>query len=201
MRFCEPFFAGPTHQRTQSLHFPSSFIITRPLPAARALKHQAPCLIHEHSTGSDRVDALGLRAVGVIICMITRDFSVISIDVTGVSLSLSLSLSLPLTKVTHAQYRKRFRASYNTTSNKRPKWEYVQIQKRTKVLKIHSQKAKKDYPSAESLKEGADSTTLRKSKKRQVGFSLRMILAKALAQHNISSIAWRRGLRIPPLSV
>ena len=29
------------------------------------------------------------RAVEVIICMITRDFSVISIDVTGVSLSLS----------------------------------------------------------------------------------------------------------------
>ena len=49
--------------------------------------------------------------------MITRDFSVISIDVTGVSLSrhrrLSLSLSLLLTKVTHAQYRKRFRVSYN----------------------------------------------------------------------------------------
>ena len=84
--------------------------ITRPLPAARALKHQAPCLVilihvHEHSTGLERVDALGLRAVEVIICMITRDFSVISIDVTGVSLSLSLSLSLPLTKVTHAQYR------------------------------------------------------------------------------------------------
>ena len=67
--------------------------ITRPLPAARALKHQAPCPIHvhEHSTGSERVDALGLRAVEVIICMITRDFSVISNDVTGVSLSLSLS--------------------------------------------------------------------------------------------------------------
>ena len=40
------------------------------------------------------MDALGLRAVEVIICMITRDFSVISIDVAGVSLSLSLSLSL-----------------------------------------------------------------------------------------------------------
>ena len=67
--------------------------ITRPLPAAPALKHQAPCLMHEHSTGSERVDALGLPAVEVIICMITRDFSVISNDVTGVSLSLSLSLS------------------------------------------------------------------------------------------------------------
>ena len=33
-------------------------------------------------------------------------------DVTGVSLSLSLLL----TKVTHAQYRKRFRASYNIGS-------------------------------------------------------------------------------------
>ena len=49
--------------------------------------------MHEHSTGSERVDALGRRAVEVIICMITRDFSVISNDVTGVSLSLSLSLS------------------------------------------------------------------------------------------------------------
>ena len=78
--------------------------ITRPLPAARALKHQAPCLIHVHdeeSTGSERVDALGLRAVEVIICMITRDFSVISIDVTGVSLSLSLSLSLSQKSLTH----------------------------------------------------------------------------------------------------
>ena len=84
--------------------------ITRPLPAARALKHQAPCLMHEHSTGSERVDALGRRAVEVIICMITRDFSVISNDVTGVS------LSLPLTKVTHTQYRKRFRASYNNAA-------------------------------------------------------------------------------------
>ena len=66
----------------------------------------------ERSTGSEseRVDALGLRAVEVIICMITRDFSVISMTSQA---SLSLSLSLPLTKVTDAQYRKRFRASYN----------------------------------------------------------------------------------------
>ena len=35
-------------------------------------------------------------------------------DVTGVS----LSLSLPLTKVTDAQYRKRFRASYNYVFSK-----------------------------------------------------------------------------------
>ena len=41
--------------------------------------------------------------------MITRDLSVISIDVTVVSLSLFLLL----TKVTHAQYRKRFRSYYN----------------------------------------------------------------------------------------
>ena len=34
-------------------------------------------------------------------------------DVTGVSLSLSLLL----TKVTHAHYRKRFRASYNVTKS------------------------------------------------------------------------------------
>ena len=48
--------------------------------------------------------------------MITRDFSVISMT-SQASLSLSLSLSLLLTKVTHAQYRKRFRASYNETRN------------------------------------------------------------------------------------
>ena len=40
------------------------------------------------SSESERADALGLRDVEVIICMITCDFSVISIDVTGVSLSL-----------------------------------------------------------------------------------------------------------------
>ena len=60
------------------------------------------------SIDSERVDALGLRAVEVIICMITRDISVISMTSQA-----SLSLSLPLTKVTDAQYRKRFRASYN----------------------------------------------------------------------------------------
>ena len=41
---------------------------------------------------SERVDALGLRVVEVIICMITRDFSVISMT-SQASLSLSLSPS------------------------------------------------------------------------------------------------------------
>ena len=100
-------------QQTQSFHFPT--VIHQSLDSA-AFSAQAPrsLSLHalEHSTGSaERFDALG--AVEVIICMITRDFSMISIDATGVSLSLSLSLSLLLTKVTHAQYRKRFRASYN----------------------------------------------------------------------------------------
>ena len=52
--------------------------------------------------------------------MITRDFSVISMTSQA-----SLSLSLLLTKVTHAQYRKRFRASYNyarKTSDKHVQW-------------------------------------------------------------------------------
>ena len=95
---------------------PSSFINHSTLLLDRALKRQAPCLYclymnFEHSqTGSERVDAWGQRAVEVIICMLTRDFSVISMTSQA---SLSLSLSLPLTKVTHAQYRKRFRASYN----------------------------------------------------------------------------------------
>ena len=99
---------------------PSSFINHSTVLLNRALKRQAPCLYKsctskfERSTGPEleRVDALGLRAVDVIICMITRDFSVISMT-SQASLSLSLSLSLPLTKVTDAQYRKRFRASYN----------------------------------------------------------------------------------------
>ena len=51
-----------------------------------------------------------------IICMITRDFSVISMT-SQASLSLSLLLLL-LTKVTDAQYRKRFRASYNKSRKK-----------------------------------------------------------------------------------
>ena len=62
-----------------------------------------------------------VRAVEVIICMITGDFSVVLIYVTGVSLSLSLSLlHTKVTQaqyrkrgITQAQYRKRFRASYN----------------------------------------------------------------------------------------
>ena len=86
---------GQADQRTQSFHLP--IVGHQSLdPAARALKLQAPCLLHalEHSPGSDSecVDALGLRAVEVSICMITRDFSVITTDVTGVSLSLPLSL-------------------------------------------------------------------------------------------------------------
>ena len=103
-----------TRERKGS-HFPSSLTnhSTIAMPAARALEHQAPCLIHEQSTGSERVD-------GVIICMITRDFSVISIDVTGVS------LSLPLTKVTHAQYRKRGSASY--------KQEYIRTRVGNSIL-------------------------------------------------------------------
>ena len=99
---------------------PSSFINHSTLLLNRALKRQAPCLymhcevraldrLRLSDSESERGDALGLRAVEVIICMITRDFSVISMTSQA-----SLSLSLPLTKVPDAQYRKRFRASYNT---------------------------------------------------------------------------------------
>ena len=81
------------HQRTQSLHFPSSFINHSTIACCSSAQTPSSLsnTVHENSTGSERVDALGLRAVEVIICMITRDFSVISIDVTGVSLSLSPS--------------------------------------------------------------------------------------------------------------
>ena len=103
-------------QRTQSFHFP--IVVHQSLDPAAQSSAQAPSSLSlqctskfERSTGSEseRVDALGQRAVEVIICMITRDFSVISMT-SQASLSLSLS---PLTKVTDAQYRKRFRASYN----------------------------------------------------------------------------------------
>ena len=50
----------------------------------------------ERSTGSERVNALGPRAVEVIICMITRDFSVISMTAQA-----SLSLYLSQKSLTH----------------------------------------------------------------------------------------------------
>ena len=83
----------------------------------RALKCQAPRLyLHFEvraldATGSERVDALGLRAVEVWSLAISAWY-----QWRHRRLSLSLSLSLPLTKVTDAQYRKRFRASYNIGS-------------------------------------------------------------------------------------
>ena len=80
------------HQRTAgspanaklTFRYPSSLINHSTLLLERS---SAKLLVFYSSTRSR-------RAVEVIICMITRDFSVISIDVTGVSLSLSLSLSL-----------------------------------------------------------------------------------------------------------
>ena len=73
------------HQRTAgspanaklTFRYPSSLISTQLLE-----RWSAKLLVFYASTRSRRV-------VEVIICMITRDFSVISIDVTGVSLSLS----------------------------------------------------------------------------------------------------------------
>ena len=123
---------------------PSSFINHSTLLLNRALKRQAPCLyMHIEVRALDRlrvrtsVDALGLRAVEVIICMITRDFSVISMT-SQASLSLSLSLSLPLTKVTDAQYRKRFRASYSTSSTLFLKrWTASLSYQLSRVLKLH----------------------------------------------------------------
>ena len=91
-------------QRTQSFHFP--IVIHQSLDAAAQSSAQAPsslslqvmhcevrALDRLRLSESERVDELGLRAVEVIICMITRDFSVISMT-SQASLSLSLSLSL-----------------------------------------------------------------------------------------------------------
>ena len=63
------------HQRMQSL----------PSATHRHSSITRPCCSSAQLYASTR----SRRAVEVIICMITRDFSVISIDVTGVSLSLS----------------------------------------------------------------------------------------------------------------
>ena len=68
-------------------------------PAARALKRQASCLL--------RVDAFATRRRGNHM----HDHSRFQRDIDWRHRRLSLSLSL--TKVTHAQYRKRFRVSYN----------------------------------------------------------------------------------------
>ena len=94
---------------------PSSFINHSTLLLNRALKRQAPCLCMHFEVRA--LDRLGTRRrVGSTRrrgnhmhdhSRFQRDIN----DVTGVS----LSLSLPLTKVTDAQYRKRFRASYNMT--------------------------------------------------------------------------------------
>ena len=84
-------------QRTQSFHFP--IVVHQSLDPNAQSSAQAPSSLSlsctskfERSTGSERVDALGLciRAVEVIICMITRDFSVISMT-SQASLSLSTS--------------------------------------------------------------------------------------------------------------
>ena len=85
---------------------PSSFINHSTLLLNRALKRQAPCLLHalrsssarqaQTQSESERVDALGLHAVEVIICMITRDFSV-----TSMTSQASLSLYLSQKSLTH----------------------------------------------------------------------------------------------------
>ena len=83
---------------------PSSFIITRPccsIERSSAKLLVFTCTLKfERSTGSERVDALGRRAVEVIICMITRDSGVISMT-SQASLSLTLSLYLSQKSLTH----------------------------------------------------------------------------------------------------
>ena len=95
-----------SHQRTQSFHFP--IFIHQSLDPAAQSSAQAPSSLSSHALRSsscrqaqkktERVDALGLRAVEVIICMITRDFSVISMTSQA---SLSLSLYFSQKSLTH----------------------------------------------------------------------------------------------------
>ena len=106
------------HQRTQSLHFLSSFINHSTIACCSSA--QTPSSLSnawtvEHSTGSERGVGSTRRRGNHM-----HDHSRFQRDIEWhhrrLSLSLSLSFSLPLmlTKVIHAQYRKRFRASYNT---------------------------------------------------------------------------------------
>ena len=105
-----------SEHKASTLHFP--IVIQQTLdPAARALKRQVPCRrLYMHSSTRQaqirrRVGSTRRRGNHM------HDHSRFQRDIEWrhrrLSLSLSLSLSLPLTKVTDAQYRKRFRASYN----------------------------------------------------------------------------------------
>ena len=113
---CRVIHGSLTSERKASTS-PSSFINHSTLILNRALKRQAPCIVftmHFEVRALDRLRVRTRRRVGSTRrrgnhmhdhSRFQRDIN----DVTGVS----LSLSLPLTKVTDAQYRKRFRASYN----------------------------------------------------------------------------------------
>ena len=84
--------------------FPSSFIHTRRDPAAQS-SAQAPSSLSLQchalrSSSARQAQTLGQRAVEVIICMITRDFSVISMT-SQASLSLSLPLRVSQKSLTH----------------------------------------------------------------------------------------------------
>ena len=106
-------------RRTQSFHFP--IVIHQSLDTAARSSAQAPGSLSFHAlraldrprtrrrVGSTRRPSNHMHDHS----RFQRDID----DITGVSLSLSLLLLLLLTKVTHAQYRKRFRASYNTWNN------------------------------------------------------------------------------------
>ena len=108
----------PANEKLPLPHRRSS--ITRTLLLNWVLKRQAPCFyMHYEVRALDRLRVWTRRRVGSIATRrrgnhmhdhsrFQRDIN----DVTGVS----PSLSLPLTKVTDAQYRKSFRASYNMAS-------------------------------------------------------------------------------------
>ena len=101
-------------QRTQSFHFP--IVVYQSLDPAAQSSAQAPSSLSSHAlrsssarqaqNASTRVGSTRRRGNHM------HDHSRFQRDINDVT-GVSLSLSLPLTKVTDAQYRKRFRASYN----------------------------------------------------------------------------------------
>ena len=93
--------------------FPSSFINHSTLLLNQALKRQAPCLyMHFEVRALDRLRMR--RRLGSTRRRGNHNYAwSLAISAWYQWRHRRLSLSLPLTKVTDAQYRKRFRASYN----------------------------------------------------------------------------------------
>ena len=115
---------GPrqSDQRTQSFHFP--IVVHQSLDPAAQSSAQAPISLSLRALRSSSARQAQSQIASKLGCTRRRgnhmhDHSRFQRDINDVT-GVSLSLSLPLTKVTDAQYRKRFRASYNKHATSGP---------------------------------------------------------------------------------